>query len=125
MSGDAVRRYKELADQNTEAVRSMREQNRTLADGLRKRFAEVDRALTDANARSDMARGAVRNHWESVSEALWGERWLQIGRFPEPAAPVEGNNARKADTELGRTYDALLDALRKPALLPRKQREEH
>jgi hypothetical protein len=125
VNGDAVRRYKELADRNSQAVQSMREQNRALAEGLRKRFADADRALNDANTRSELARNAVRNHWELISEALWGERWLQIGPHPGPATPAPGNNARKADTELGRTYDALLDALRKPALLPRKQRDEH
>jgi hypothetical protein len=125
MSGDAVRRYKELADRNGEAVRAMREQNKALVDDLRRRFAEVDLLLKDANLRSALSRGAARNHWELATEALWGERWLQVGPMPRSAPPTPGNNAQQADRELGRAYDALLEALRKPALIPRRQREEH
>lgn len=118
---DAVRAYKELADVNTEAVARMREYNRTIAEELRTRLADVDRRLAKAAERERVARMAIRLHWESAVEALWGERWLQPGPQPDPIEPPAGLDAAKADTEVGRTYDALRDALRKPALLPRRQ----
>lgn len=123
--GDAVRRYKELADLNTDAVQRMREHDRTVADELRARLAEVDRLLAEATARERVARMAVRLHWESAVEALWSERWLQVGPQPAPTVPPPpGLSASVADTEVGRTYEALKDALRKPALLPHRQRHD-
>lgn len=122
--GDAVRRYKELADLNTESVLRMREHNRTVADELRTRLAEVDKLLAEATERERVARMAVRLHWESAVEALWNERWLQVGPQPEPTAPPPGVAASVADAEVGRTYEALKEALRKPALLPRRQQHD-
>lgn len=125
MTGDAVRRYKELAERNTEAVRRMQQRDRAVADELRRKLGAADRELAEAIARQRASWVGVRLHWESVTEALWGERWLQIGREPEAVAkPPEGMTADAADAEVGRTYDVLRDALRKAALLPRRQRQE-
>ncbi|HEX4722491.1 MAG TPA: hypothetical protein VH333_08255 [Pseudonocardiaceae bacterium] len=123
--GDAVRRYKELADLNTDAVLRMREHDRTVADELRARLAEVDRLLAEATARERVARMAVRLHWESAVEALWNEKWLRVGPQPGPTTPPPpGLSASMADAEVGRTYEALKEALRKPALLPRRQQHD-
>lgn len=126
MNGDAARRYKELAERNTEAVRRMQQRDRVVAEELRRRLGDADRELAEATAREWASRVGVRLHWESVTEALWGERWLQIGRQPDPVAPPPGVTADIADAEVGRTYEALREALRKPALLPRRsQRQEY
>jgi len=121
---DAVRRYKELADVNTEAVRQMREHNRAVAETLRAKLADVDKRLAEATERERVARMAVRLHWEAAVDALWGERWLQVGPQPDPTTPPPGVDTLLADSEVGRTYDALRDALRKPALLPRRDRHD-
>lgn len=122
MTSDAVRRYKELAELNTEAVRRMQQRDRVVADELRKRLGDAERALSEAIARQRASLAGVRLHWESATEALWAEKWLQIGRQPAPAVPPEGMTAELADAEVGRTYEVLLDALRKPALLPLPRR---
>lgn len=121
---DAVRRYKELADVNTEAVRQMREHNRAVAETLRARLADVDKRLAEAIQRERMARMAVRLHWEAAVDALWGERWLQVGPQPDPTTPPPGVDTILADSEVSRTYEALREALRKPALLPRRERHD-
>jgi hypothetical protein len=124
---DAVRRYKELADLNTEAVRRMREHDRAVSDELRKQLGDADKALAEAIARERVSKVSVRLHWESAAEALWGERWLRIGSQPDPVPPAFGlppDAADTADAEVGRTYDALRDALRKAGLLQRRNRSE-
>ncbi|HEY1572215.1 MAG TPA: hypothetical protein VGG05_12790 [Pseudonocardiaceae bacterium] len=127
MTGDAARRYKDLADLNTDAVRRMREHDRAVSEELRKTLADADKALAEAVARERVSRLSVRLHWESAAEALWAERWLQIGDEPEPVAPpstVTPDAADAADAEVGRTYDALRDALRKQGIIPRRQRTD-
>ena len=126
MTGDAARRYKELAEHNTEAVARARANDRAIAERLRARLAAMEQALAEATARQRMSRINVRLHWESVSEALWGERWLRIGPQPD-ASPIDqgdGTTAELADAEVGRTYDALRDALRKDGLLRRGARDD-
>lgn len=122
--GDAVRRYKELAERNTESVRRMREHDRALTPGLAERLAGVERALAEATERERVARMSVRLHWESAVEALWNERWLAVGPPPEPVPPPPGLTALAADAEVERWYDALREALRRAALLPRRQRDD-
>jgi hypothetical protein len=127
MTGDAARRYKDLADLNTDAVRRMREHDRAVTEELRTTLADADKALAEAVARERVSRLSVRLHWESAAEALWAERWLQIGDEPEPIAPpstVTPAAADAADAEVGRTYDALRDALRKQGIIPRRQRTD-
>lgn len=125
MNGESARRYKELAERNTEAVRRMQQHDREVAEALRGRLAEADRQLAEATAREWASRVGVRLHWESVTEALWGERWLQIGPQPDPVEPPPGVTADAADAEVGRAYDLLREALRKQALLSRRQRPDH
>jgi hypothetical protein len=124
MNTDAVRRYKELADVNTEAVRRMREHNRAVAEGLRAKLTDVDRELAEAIARERVARMAVRLHWEAAVEALWDERWLQVGPQPDATTPPPGMDMAAADAAVSRTYEALRAALRKPALLPRRHQQD-
>ncbi|HEX4703637.1 MAG TPA: hypothetical protein VH352_16025 [Pseudonocardiaceae bacterium] len=124
MTGDAVRRYKELAEQNTEAVRHMREQNRVVAEVLRQRLTQVDRELAEATEREQVARMGVRLHWEAAVDALWSERWLQVGPQPDPVEPPPDLDALHADAEVGRTYDALREALQKPTLLPHRKHDD-
>lgn len=120
---EAARRYKELAERNTEAVRRMQQHDRTVAEELRRRLGEADRELAEATAREWASRVGVRLHWESATEVLWDERWLPIGPQPDPVEPPPGMTVDVADAEVGRTYDQLRDALRKQALLPRRQRQ--
>jgi hypothetical protein len=124
VNGDAVHRYKQLAEQNTEAVRHMREHNRKVAERLRARLTEVDRELAEATERERVARMGVRLHWEAAVEALWSERWLQVGPQPDPVEPPPGLDMLRADADVGRTYDALREALLKPTLLPRRQQHD-
>jgi len=125
VNGDAVRRYKELADLNTEAVRRMREHNRAISEQLQVQLADLENRLAIASEREQMARLAVRLHWEEASHALWSERWLkEVGPMPAAAIPPHGMDMLQADIEVSRTLDALREALRKPALLPRRQHDD-
>jgi hypothetical protein len=125
VNGDAVRRYKELADLNTAAVLRMREHNREVAEQLKARLAEVDEKLARAIEREWLVWLAVRVHWEKATEALWPEGWLKkVGPQPDPATPAPGVDVSRADAEVSRTFEALREALRRPALLPRRQHED-
>lgn len=125
MNPDAVQRYKELAGYNTEAVRRMRDRDRAVAEELRKRLADVDQALAEATERERVARMSVRLHWEAAVEALWNEKWLEeVPAHPQPAEPTPGLDTLAADAEVNRTYEALREALRKPALLPRRSNQD-
>ena len=124
MNGDAVRRYKELADVNTEAVRHMQEHNREVAEQLRVQLADVELRLVQAIEREQMARFTVRVNWENAVDMLWPERWLHVGPQPDPTTPPPGMDMHRADAEVSRAFDALREALRKPALLPRRQHED-
>jgi hypothetical protein len=125
VNGDAAARYKEIAGRNTEAVRRMRERDKAVAEELRAKLGDAEKALAEATAREQVSRVGVRLHWESATEALWAERWLQVGPQPNPMPPPgSALTADKADAEVGRTYDVLRDALRKAGLLPRRNRQE-
>jgi hypothetical protein len=123
VNGDAVRRYKELADLNTAAVLRMREYNQEVVKKLNVRLAEVDEELARAIEREWLVRFTVRLNWENAVDSLWSERWLQVGPQPGPAVPAPGMDMARADAEVSRTFEALQEALRKPALLPRRQHE--
>jgi len=123
VNGDAVRRYKELADLNTAAVLRMREHNQEVVKQLNVRLAEVDAELARAIEREWLVRFTVRLNWENAVDSLWSERWLQVGPQPGPATPAPGMDMARADVEVSRTFEALQEALRKPALLPRRQHE--
>lgn len=112
MNGDAVRRYKELADRNTEAVRRMQERDRAVAEQLRARLLDAETELAQATERERASRFSVETHWEKVAEASWAQRWLRIGDRPGPVDPPAHVSLDEADAEVGRAYDALLDALR-------------
>ncbi len=123
MNGDAARRYKELADGNTEAVARIREHDKAASEALKANLADADKALAAAVERERVSRLSVRLHWESAQELLWAERWVEVGEQPAPSVPVDVTQeaADRADAEVGRTYDALRDALRKAGLLPRRR----
>ncbi|HWE89255.1 MAG TPA: hypothetical protein VG317_07305 [Pseudonocardiaceae bacterium] len=121
MNADAIRRYKELADTNTEAVRRMREHDRSLVEDLNRQVIDAERRLALATERDRVARMGVRLHWEAAVEELWNERWLPVPPL-RPADDVPaGLDLTAADTEVGRTYEILRDALRKPGLLPKRR----
>jgi hypothetical protein len=124
VTGDAVRRYKELADLNTAAVLRMRDHDHEVAERLAARLGEADKELAQAVQRESLVRFTVRLNWENAVDMLWPERWLQVGPQPGPAPPAPGMDMRRADAEVSRTFDALQDALRKPALLPRRQHDD-
>jgi hypothetical protein len=121
MHGDAIRRYKELADINTEAVRRMRDHDRSLAEDLSRQLIEAERQLALATERERVARMGVRLHWEAAVEELWNERWLPVPPL-RPADDVpEELDLTAADTEVGRTYEILREALRKAGLLSKRR----
>jgi hypothetical protein len=124
VNSDVVWRYKELAERNTAAVTAMREHDRAVAQRLTQRLDSAERALAEATERERVAKISVRMHWESATELLWEEKWLNVGPPPEPMVPTPGLDMLGADSALGRTYEILRDALRKTPLLPFRSREE-
>ena len=120
MSGDAVRRYKELADLNSESVRRMREHDHVLAEQLRAKLATTEQALAQALQREKMARAGVRLHWEAAVEELWNARWLAVPPLRPPVDVPPDLDLTTADIEVGRTYEVLLDALRHQGLLTKR-----
>jgi hypothetical protein len=125
MNGDAARHYKDVAGLNTEAVDRMREANRALEDTLRQQVLAAERALAEVSERERVARMGVELHWEAAMEELWAERWLgPIQPMPQPAEPTPAMDPLECDAEVGRTYEALHEALRKPSVLPRIGRHD-
>lgn len=121
MNSDAIRRYKELAEANSESVQRMRDHDRALAEQLRRRLAEAEQHLALATERERVARMGVRLHWEAAVEELWNERWLPVPPLrPSDDVPADLDLAT-ADVEVGRRYEALLAALRRPGLLPTRR----
>lgn len=119
MNGDAARHYKEIAGLNKEAVDRMREADRALEDRLRQRMLAAENALAEVSERERVARMGVELHWEAAMEELWAERWLTIEPMPAPATPAPAMNPLECDAEVGRTYETLHEALRKPSMLPK------
>lgn len=119
MNGDAARHYKEIAGLNTAAYERMREADRALEDPLRRKALAAESALLEVSERERVARMGVELHWEAAMEELWAERWLTIEPMPAPAKPAPAMNPLECDAEVGRTYEALHDALRKPSMLPK------
>lgn len=119
MNGDAARHYKEIAGLNKEAYERMREADRALEDKLRQQLIAAENALAEVSERERVARMGVELHWEAAMEELWAERWLTIEPMPAPAKPAPAMNPLECDAEVGRTYEALHDALRKPSMLPK------
>ncbi|HJP74464.1 MAG TPA: hypothetical protein VJ914_09350 [Pseudonocardiaceae bacterium] len=124
MNGDAARHYKDVAGLNTEAVDRMREADRALQDQLSQQVLAAERALAEVSERERVARMGVELHWEAAIEELWAERWLTIQPMPQPAKPAPAMDPLECDAEVGRTYEALHEALRKPSVLPRIGRHE-
>ena len=124
MNGDAARQYKDVAGLNTAAVERMREADRALVDKLAQQVLAAERALAEVSERERVARMGVELHWEAAMEELWAERWLTIEPMPQPAVPAPPMNPLECDAEVGRTYEALHEALRKPSMLPRIGRRE-
>ncbi len=122
MNGDAARRYKEIAGLNTEAVERLREADRALVERLAAEVLAAENALAQVSERERVARVGVELAWERAMEDLWGETWLKVEPMPEPARPSADIEPREADAEVGRTLEALQDALRKPSMLPRLHR---
>lgn len=120
MNGDAARRYKEIAGLNTESVERMREHDRALVEELEKRLEQAEKALAEAAEHERVAKMGVRLHWEAAMEQLWNEHWLTVKPLPQPASPAPRMNPLECDAEVGSTYEALSDALRKPSMLPRR-----
>lgn len=124
MNGDATRRYKDVAGLNTEAIERMREADRALVEQLDQRLRTAERALAEVSERERVARMGVELHWEAAMEELWAERWLKLEPMPQPADPAPAMNPLECDAEVGRTYEALHEALRKPSMLPRIGKRE-
>jgi hypothetical protein len=124
VNGDATRRYKDLAGLNTEATERMREADRALVEKLERQLASTERALAEVSERERVARMGVELHWEAAMEELWAERWLKLGPMPPPASPAPAMDPLECDAEVGRTYEALHEALRKPTMLPRLGKRE-
>lgn len=120
MPESAVHRYKQLAERNTEAVRRMREHDRARAEVLREAVTRSQQALALAGERERVARMGVRLHWEAAIEELWNERWLTVQPVPAPIQPAPGDDSLRCDAEVGRTYEALRAALRRPSVLLRR-----
>jgi hypothetical protein len=120
VNGDATRRYKEISGLNTESVERMREFDRALAEELEKRLDGVKKALAAASERERVAKMGVELHWEAAMEKLWDEHWLTMKPKPEPTSPAPKMNPLQSDAEVGNTYAALEEALRKPSMLPRR-----
>lgn len=124
VNGDAVRRYKDLAGRNTEAMHRLREHDRVVCEQLRRRLRDAELALFQSVARERMSNVTIRMHWESVVEALWAERWLPIGQQPQAVPPPPGMTANEADADVERAYEALRDALAKAGMLSRRHRQD-
>lgn len=124
VGGEAVRRYKELAAGNDEAVRRMRAHDEAGVQALRRELAAAWQRLSEASERERVARAVSRAYWESAVEELWKERWLRVPP-PPTAIPVGPNlNLLQCDAEVERTHDALHEALRRQPLLPRRREAE-
>ena len=124
MNGDATRRYKDVAGLNTEAVERMREADRALVDKLEQQVLAAERALAEVSERERVSRISVAWHWETAMEELWAERWLKPEPMPLPARPSPNAPPSDYDAEVGRTYAALLETLRKQSKLPRLGRRD-
>lgn len=119
-NGDAVRRYKELMAGNDEAVNRMRAHDLAQMEGLRRKLKDDRQSLAQASERERVARSVSAAYWETAVEELWKERWLTVGRPPQPVAVGPEADAYNCDAEVERTHDALHEALRRPPLLRRQ-----
>ena len=125
MNGDAARRYKIVAGLNTEAVERMREADRALVDKLAQQVLAAETALAQVSEQERVARVTAESHWETAMSELWNETWLKaLGPMPPPARPAPAMTPQDSDREVGTTYEALFEALRKQSMLPRIGRRE-
>jgi hypothetical protein len=119
----ATERYKEIVGWVDEAVGRMREQDREKVAELSERLSNAQRLLDETAARERATRAGVQTHWESVVEELFHERWLTMSPLPQPNHSVPQRDLNHYDAEVGRTYEELVDAMRKRSILPRRRGE--
>lgn len=116
----ASERYKEIVGWAADAAQRMRERDRERATELERELAEVERRMAQLAVQERVVRMGVQLHWEAAVEALWNERWLTIGPLPQPDESVPDASHLDFDAEVGRTYQALEDAMGKRSLIRRR-----
>jgi hypothetical protein len=116
----ASERYKEIAGLATDAVARMREHDRERATELERELADVEQRMAQLAVQERVVRMGVQLHWEAAVEALWNERWLTIGPLPRPDEHAPEASDLYFDTEVGRTYQALEEAVGKRSLIRRR-----
>ncbi|AHH94014.1 hypothetical protein GCM10010174_85180 [Kutzneria viridogrisea] len=119
----ATERYKEIAGWLDEAVGRLREQDREKVAELTARLPETQRLVDEAAARERATRAGVRTHWEAVVEDLFHERWMAMTPLPRPNESVPQHELNYYDAEVGRTYEELVEAMRKRSIIPRRRGE--
>jgi hypothetical protein len=116
----ASERYKEIAGWATDAMARMREHDRERAAQLEREMADAEQRMAQLGVQERVVRMGVQLHWEAAVEALWNERWLTIGPLPRPDERAPDAGHLHFDAEVGRTYQALEEALGKRSLIRRR-----
>ncbi|HEX3787048.1 MAG TPA: hypothetical protein VHW44_04250 [Pseudonocardiaceae bacterium] len=123
-AGDAVRRYKQLAAGNDEALSRMRAYDHARAEALRQDLVRVWQELAEAAERERVSRAVSRAYWETAVEELWKERWLPVPPPPEPTPVGQDADLLRSDADVERTHETLHETLRRQPLLPRRRSDD-
>jgi hypothetical protein len=118
---DATRRYKEITAWIGDAIGRMREQDRERTSQLGSRLDDVQETTNEALARAQQTRDLVADRWEAAVGELYHERWMRLTPMPRPDEGVPPNGLEFYEAQVERTYQDLVDAIRRRTIIQRRR----
>ncbi|RJQ70284.1 hypothetical protein D5S17_29335 [Pseudonocardiaceae bacterium YIM PH 21723] len=111
----AYARYKAVTDRATAAIENLKTYEQEAAAGLTEAVAAAKAEVDAAQQAEAEMRDGVDQRWTSVVEALWGERWMSPGTFPQPDLTASPDRpVAEYARHVQRTFVDMHESLHKP-----------
>ncbi|MFC0438524.1 hypothetical protein [Kutzneria buriramensis] len=116
----AAERYKEITGWIGDAVQEMREQDAERGVVLTTRLEDAMESTNEMLTRADESMSRIDDWWQRAVGELFHERWMQVTPLPRPDTSVPPRPLEFYEAEVERAYGALIDAIRRRGILPRR-----